>query len=41
MAPGAPLTVDQVVPGLADTIDRHRGEPGLKYFDYQDRTMPW
>ncbi|WP_245790848.1 SDR family NAD(P)-dependent oxidoreductase [Streptomyces monashensis] len=39
--PDAPLTADQVVPGIADTIDRHRGEPGLKYLDYQDHTMPW
>ncbi|MEU8692861.1 SDR family NAD(P)-dependent oxidoreductase [Streptomyces sp. NPDC048665] len=36
--PGAPLTVNQIVPGIADTIDRHRGEPGLKYLDYQDHT---
>lgn len=39
--PGAPLTIDQSIPGVADTIDRHSGEPGLKYLNYQDQTVPW
>ncbi|MCG0283486.1 SDR family NAD(P)-dependent oxidoreductase [Streptomyces sp. PSAA01] len=39
--PGAPLTIDQSIPGVVDTIDRHSGEPGLRYLDYQGQTVPW
>lgn len=39
--PDAPLTIDQSVPGVVDTIERHSGEPGLKYLNYQGRTVPW
>ncbi|MFD8328216.1 SDR family oxidoreductase [Streptomyces lydicus] len=39
--PDAPLTIDQSVPGVADTIDRHGGEPGLKFLNYQDQPVPW
>ncbi|MEU9119949.1 SDR family oxidoreductase [Streptomyces sp. NPDC048506] len=39
--PDAPLTIDQSVPGVVDTIDRHGGEPGLKFLNYQDRPVPW
>ncbi|MFJ5675841.1 SDR family NAD(P)-dependent oxidoreductase [Streptomyces sp. NPDC093097] len=39
--PDAPLTIGQSIPGVVDTIDRHSGEPGLKYLNYQDQTVPW
>ncbi|MET9532590.1 MULTISPECIES: SDR family oxidoreductase [unclassified Streptomyces] len=39
--PGAPLTVNQSVPGVVDTIERHSGEPGLKFLNYQDQVVPW
>ncbi|MEV6127080.1 SDR family NAD(P)-dependent oxidoreductase [Streptomyces violaceusniger] len=39
--PEAPLTIDQSIPGVVDTIDRHRGEPGLRYLNYQGQTVPW
>ncbi|GAA0463007.1 SDR family NAD(P)-dependent oxidoreductase [Streptomyces olivaceiscleroticus] len=39
--PDAPLTVEQSVPGVADTIDRHSGEPGLRYLDHTGETVPW
>ncbi|MEV8476375.1 SDR family NAD(P)-dependent oxidoreductase [Streptomyces sp. NPDC051173] len=39
--PDAPLTIGQSIPGVADTIDRHSGEPGLKFLDHQDQTVPW
>nr|WTB09968.1 SDR family NAD(P)-dependent oxidoreductase [Streptomyces antimycoticus] len=39
--PDAPLTIDQSIPGVVDTIDRHSGEPGLRYLNYQGRTVPW
>ncbi|WP_310717100.1 SDR family NAD(P)-dependent oxidoreductase [Streptomyces lydicus] len=39
--PDAPLTIDQSIPGVADTIDRHGGERGLKFLNYQDQPVPW
>jgi NAD(P)-dependent dehydrogenase (short-subunit alcohol dehydrogenase family) len=39
--PDAPLTIDQSIPGVVDTIDRHGGEPGLKFLNYQDQAVPW
>ncbi|AJC61535.1 SDR family NAD(P)-dependent oxidoreductase [Streptomyces sp. 769] len=39
--PQAPLTIDQSIPGVADTIDRHRGEPGLKFLNHQGQSVPW
>ncbi|MBU3064828.1 SDR family oxidoreductase [Nocardia sp. NEAU-G5] len=37
----APLTIEESIPGVVDTIERHRGEPGLKFVNYQDETVPW
>ncbi|GAA2619814.1 SDR family oxidoreductase [Streptomyces tubercidicus] len=39
--PDAPLSIDQSIPGVADTLDRHGGEPGLKFLNYQDQPVPW
>ena len=39
--PDAPLTIDQSVPGVVGTIDHHRGEPGLKFVNYEDQPVPW
>ncbi|MFK0290553.1 SDR family NAD(P)-dependent oxidoreductase [Streptomyces sp. NPDC090442] len=39
--PNAPLTIDQSIPGVVDTIERHGGEPGLQYLNYQGQTVPW
>ncbi|MFE0186899.1 SDR family oxidoreductase [Streptomyces sp. NPDC058989] len=39
--PAAPLTIDQSVPGVVDTINRHGGEPGLQFLNYQDQPVPW
>jgi NAD(P)-dependent dehydrogenase (short-subunit alcohol dehydrogenase family) len=38
---GAQLTVDDSVPGIVDTIERHAGEPGLQFRDHQDAVVPW
>ncbi len=38
---GAQLTIDQSVPALVDTIQAHSGEPGLRFLDYQNHTVPW
>ncbi|MGD0554014.1 MAG: SDR family NAD(P)-dependent oxidoreductase [Streptosporangiaceae bacterium] len=39
--PGAPLTADQSIPGVADTIDAQTGKGGLQYLDYQGQTVRW
>ncbi|MFI9358566.1 SDR family oxidoreductase [Streptomyces lydicus] len=39
--PDAPLSIGQSIPGVADTIDRHGGEGGLKFLNYQDQPVPW
>jgi NAD(P)-dependent dehydrogenase (short-subunit alcohol dehydrogenase family) len=37
----APLTIDQSVPGVVDTIQAQAGKGGLQYLDYQGRTVRW
>jgi NAD(P)-dependent dehydrogenase (short-subunit alcohol dehydrogenase family) len=39
--PGALLTVDQSIPGVADTVDAQAGHPGLQFLDYQGQVVPW
>ncbi|WP_055499506.1 SDR family oxidoreductase [Streptomyces albus] len=39
--PAAPLTIDESVPGVVDTINRHSGEPGLQFLNHQDEPVPW
>ena len=39
--PGAPLTVDQSIPGVADTIEAQAGRGGLQYLDYRGQTVAW
>jgi NAD(P)-dependent dehydrogenase (short-subunit alcohol dehydrogenase family) len=39
--PGAPLTIDQSIPGVVDTIEAQAGHGGLQYLDYRGRTVPW
>jgi NAD(P)-dependent dehydrogenase (short-subunit alcohol dehydrogenase family) len=39
--PGAPLTIDQSIPGVADTIGAQAGRGGLQYLDYQGKTVNW
>ena len=38
---GAPLTVDQSIPGVADTIEAQAGRGGLQYLDYRGQTVAW
>ncbi|MQY06370.1 SDR family NAD(P)-dependent oxidoreductase [Actinomadura macrotermitis] len=39
--PSARLTIDESVPGLADTIEAQAGRGGLHYLDRQGRTVNW
>jgi NAD(P)-dependent dehydrogenase (short-subunit alcohol dehydrogenase family) len=39
--PGAPLTIDQSIPGVVDTIEAQAGHGGLQYLDYRGQTVRW
>ncbi|MBE7161645.1 MAG: SDR family NAD(P)-dependent oxidoreductase [Williamsia herbipolensis] len=39
--PGARLTIEDSVPGVVATLDSLVDRPGLRYVDYQGRTVPW
>ncbi|WP_395292900.1 SDR family oxidoreductase [Kitasatospora hibisci] len=39
--PEAELSVEESVPGVAETIERHRGKPGLHFVDHQGNAVPW
>ena len=39
--PGAPLTIDQSIPGVVDTIEAQAGKGGLQYLNYQGQTVRW
>jgi NAD(P)-dependent dehydrogenase (short-subunit alcohol dehydrogenase family) len=39
--PAAPLTIDQSIPGVADTIEGQAGHGGLQYLDYRGQTVAW
>jgi NAD(P)-dependent dehydrogenase (short-subunit alcohol dehydrogenase family) len=39
--PDAPVEIKDSTAGLADTIARHAGQPGLAFVDYQDETIAW
>jgi len=37
----APLTIDQSIPGVVDTIEAQAGRGGLQYLDYRGQPVPW
>jgi NAD(P)-dependent dehydrogenase (short-subunit alcohol dehydrogenase family) len=39
--PGAMLTIDESIPGVAATINAQQGKPGLQFLDYLGETVPW
>lgn len=39
--PKASLLVEDSVRGIADALAARMGQPGLQYFDYQGKTLPW
>jgi NAD(P)-dependent dehydrogenase (short-subunit alcohol dehydrogenase family) len=39
--PSARLGIDDSIPGVVETIDALRHEPGLHYVDYRGQTVPW
>jgi NAD(P)-dependent dehydrogenase (short-subunit alcohol dehydrogenase family) len=38
---GAPLTIDQSIPRVVDTIQAQSGQGGLQYLDYRGQTVAW
>lgn len=40
-SPNAPLTIEDSIPGVVDTITKHVGEGGLHFLDYRNQTVPW
>ncbi|MEU6332418.1 SDR family oxidoreductase [Streptomyces sp. NPDC047049] len=38
--PDAELSVEESIPGVVETIERHRG-PGLHFVDHQGQVVPW
>jgi len=39
--PAAPLTIDQSIPSVVDTIEAQAGQGGLQYLDYRGQTVSW
>ncbi len=39
--PHAPLRIEESIPGVVDTLERHRGEGGLRFVNYRDEVVPW
>jgi NAD(P)-dependent dehydrogenase (short-subunit alcohol dehydrogenase family) len=39
--PAAPLTIDQSIPGVVDTIEAQAAKGGLHYLNYQGQTVAW
>jgi NAD(P)-dependent dehydrogenase (short-subunit alcohol dehydrogenase family) len=39
--PHAPLTIEDSVSAVVDTITAHRGETGLHFLDYRNQPVPW
>ena len=39
--PGAPLGISDSIPRVVDVITAHTGKPGVRYLDYQGKTVPW
>ncbi len=39
--PGAPLEINDSIPRVVDVITANTGKPGVRYLDYQGKTVPW
>ncbi|WP_245718363.1 SDR family NAD(P)-dependent oxidoreductase [Nocardia miyunensis] len=39
--PDAPLSIDESIPRVVDTLERHRGEGGLRFVNYRDEPVAW
>lgn len=39
--PAAPLEIGDSIPRVVDVITANTGKPGVRYLDYQGKTVPW
>ncbi|WP_329395312.1 SDR family oxidoreductase [Streptomyces melanogenes] len=39
--PEADLSVEESVPGVVETMERHEGKAGLHFLDYEGNVVPW
>ena len=39
--PDAPLEINDSIPRVVDVITSNTGKPGVRYLDYQGKTVPW
>ena len=39
--PSAPLSIEQSIPLVVDTVERNRGHAGLRYVDRHNQRLPW
>ena len=39
--PGAPLEINDSIPRVVDVITANTGKQGVRYLDYQGKTVPW
>ncbi|MEV8097858.1 SDR family NAD(P)-dependent oxidoreductase [Kitasatospora sp. NPDC085879] len=39
--PDADLSVEESIPGVVETIERHHRKPGLHFVDHLGQTVPW
>jgi len=37
----APLSIEQSIPLVVDTVERNRGHAGLRYVDRHNQRLPW
>jgi NAD(P)-dependent dehydrogenase (short-subunit alcohol dehydrogenase family) len=38
---GAPLGIQESIPGVVDALAARHGQPGLRFFNYKGETVPW
>lgn len=39
--PNAPLSIEDSIPGVVDTITAHQGDGGLQFLDYRNQPVAW
>ncbi|MGC0420196.1 hypothetical protein [Embleya sp. AB8] len=39
--PSAPLTIEESIPGVVDTVEAQTGKGGLQYLDHRGQTVRW
>jgi hypothetical protein len=37
----APLSIEESIPFVVESVERSRGKPGLRFIDRNGRPLPW